>query len=278
LNADITSGSYVGYSKVRESEVGNGSKTYRFTSNEMTGFKNVIYRVPPEFINPSFSSLYHFDLCYYSREYGDPFNGYTTDIIPYSSSLANLAIGNSAIFSNIFTDNSYKRGKLLEESIYSETNQLLKQSTINYVENLVNTLTYYQGFTYLSDELAPGLPILPVPNDPTSATYVDFRPYLQLYTKGFVAVKKDIKISQFLINSKTTTIYDNGGNTTITENYTFKPNGAVSTYKTNTSDGDTFSKVYFYSQDASLSSEPQIGNLISTNVVGVPLKTEVIEE
>ena len=92
LNADITSGSYVGYSKVRESEVGNGSKTYRFTSNEIADYKNVIYRVPPEFLNPSFSSLYHFDLCYYSRESGDYYNGFITETIPYSSSLANLAI------------------------------------------------------------------------------------------------------------------------------------------------------------------------------------------
>jgi hypothetical protein len=70
--------------------------------------------------------------------------------------------------------------------------------------------------------------------------------------------------------------FDNSGSQNdVVYNYSYKPNGALSTSQKNTSDGDTVSNVYFYSQDTALFNEPQIANLITTNVVGVPLKTEV---
>ena len=257
LNVEITSGSYVGYSKVVEREIGNGSRELNFTSNNDPYYKNVIYRMSPQFLNPIYSQLYFDDLLYTLDQGGNQV--YRMD------GSNDWVVGNSAIFSNFFTDNSYKRGKLFEEKIYNESNQLIKKTSFSYNDNVINSFTFHQGFSHISNN--------PIYISPYSQNY--YETYLRYNLEAFVTVKKDYKISQFLPSSKTISYYDNSGNQNdVVYNYTYNPNGLLSSEQMTESNGDVSLKKQYYSQDPTLSSEPLINDLINKNIIGTPIKTE----
>lgn len=270
LNADITSGAYVGYSRVIESEVGNGKTEFLFTSNDLPGYENKIYRIAPHSFDPQYAQPYHHDVLFTGQV--DP----VTNEEAYKSDItSDYAIGNSAIYSDVFTDNSYKRGKTKEINIYNETNQLLKKVTFNYTDNVTNTYTFHQGFVQVDDNY-------PMSQFTTSAiingqavNIYDFRSYLQVCMEAFVIARKDIKIAQFQLTSTVTNTYDVLGNAnTQLMNYTYTPNGAVRSFQTTTSDGDSVGESYYYPQDSVMSGEANISNLVNSNVVSIPLKTE----
>lgn len=218
LNADITTGSYVGYSHVIESELGLGRKEFTFTSNDLPGFANEIkVRIPQMAID-------------------------VYDLIYSSSCMAGFIVANSGLGSNIFCDNSYKRGKLLEEKIFSDSNQLLRTKTINYQDNLINSNFYTQGFTQ------------------------PFRTESDENTIGaFVSAIKRFKIAQYLPVTETTTNYFSPTNfTTETANYTYNSDGFVKTIQNDLSNGSISKTEYFYPTEVvNVSSLP--GGTISLN-------------
>ncbi|WP_177762018.1 RHS repeat domain-containing protein [Flavobacterium sp. I3-2] len=157
MNEDITSGSYVGYSRVLEKEIGSGFTEYLFTSNNNQNYRDELERNLRW--NPSQTSL------------GS--NIYTC--------LSDFLIMNSGIGSRIFTDNSYLRGKLLEQNLYSDTNKLLHKTQIEYQIVTKNLYSFLQ----------------PV-NQGTHSSGV----------KHLMSVNKTYKASAFLPKSKNILHYD----------------------------------------------------------------------
>lgn len=240
LNEDITSGAFVGYSRVEVSEIGKGKSEFKFTSNESIGFSNKVLRLHPLEV-PTLISGHSDSYC-----------------------LSDFMIANSGLGANIFTDNSYKRGKLLEEKIYNESNQLLKQKNINYLDNLTNTFTFYQPFT-------------------KTWCNCDDR-----YGENFVNLltsRKDFKIAQFLKSNETTKTFDGFGNFIAeTTNYTYNTAGFLKTIENLSSNGDTNKTEFNYPTEVttSLNSLPgfQMGfsdNYFYRNFTFTHRKNDVIQ-
>jgi YD repeat-containing protein len=163
--------------------------------------------------------------------------------------MGDFIIANSAMGNNIFTDNSYKRGKLLEENIYNESNQPLKKTLISYSENLLNTYSFQSGVTY---------PVYT--QDPEAGLSSLFNS------------RKDFKIAQYLPATKTTSTFDALGmqNDEIT-NFTYNPYGFLITKEDIVSNGDSNKALYFYPQDTQMASEPFMSSLITNNIIATPL-------
>lgn len=228
LNADINSGAYVGYSRVIEYEVGNGRKEFLFTSNTLTDFQNKLVRLHPQ-VSPQIEGSLNHSFC--SSDY---------------------MIANSGMGANIFTDKSYKRGKLIEENIYNELNLPLAKTKIGYIDNIINTYSFYQPFTRLINLVS------------------EENNFLHLLTS-----KKDFKIAQYLPSTKTVSTYDtNGNHNDVTSILSYNQNGFLNSEQTKTSDGDYIKNQYYYPQDTQMSTEPLMNDLIGENIIGVPLKME----
>jgi len=235
LNEDITSGAFVGYSRVVEREIGKGSKELKFTSNT-TGFKNEIIRI--ESVASNANPIYNIE--------GDIYCG---------GGMGDMIIANSAMGNNIFTDNGYKRGKLLEENIFNESNQPLKKTVISYSENLLNTFSFQSGS------------VSPIYTTTDEGTY------------GLASLfnsRKDFKIAQFLPTTKTVSTFDTQLNQSDqVTNFTYNSIGLVATKVDLVSNGDSNMVQYFYPQDSQMSSEPFVSNLITNNIIAAPLDTQV---
>ena len=203
LNEDITSGAFIGYSRVIESETGLGRTEYKFTANSIPGFQDVMYRAKPYFAPDLYT------------------------INPNESCMTDFISANSAFATNIYTDNSYKRGKLLEEKIFNESNDLLKARTINYTDVDLGRYRIYQGF------------IEPVRNN----TDQNSRP--------FMTVRKDYQIRQYLPASETLISKDAAGNLKQEiANFTYNANGLLKSAETIASNNDTKKTQYYYPTDA----------------------------
>ncbi len=227
LNTDITSGSYVGYSRVIEREIGKGSKECKFTSNDLIDFKNYIHRYSPP-------------------EGNDIFNLYFAN--GYNNCISEFIIANSAMGTNIFTDNSYKRGRLIEENIFNESNQQLRKTGFQYSENLINTYSFQNGITF------------PYPDN----------------LSGLMTVEKDFKIAQYLPSKKTSSTFDAlGSQSDAVTNFTYNSKGFLTSKEDIISNGESNIVQYFYPQDTQMASEPFISNLITNNIIATPLDTQV---
>lgn len=227
VNKDITSGSYVGYSKVVEKEIGNGRIESYFTTNEVQDFKDYILRLYPQ-------------------------DGNVTTSLVSNACMADFIISNSGIESEIFTDNGYKRGQLLEELIYDETNQLLKKSKNEYTDN-----TYGQ-YQYIKPVTCP------------------IRSQDENYSLGhLINVVKKYELKNFLKTKETIYQYALGQSQTleINKDFTYNNNGVIKTEQVTASDG-TIKNKFFYANDSELSTEPYMSALVTKNVIGRPVKVE----
>jgi len=259
LNADLTIGSYVGYSRVTEREQGRGRTEFKFTSNELAGYKNVVYRISPQSLPSQLNQLYFDDLLYTGRvdQGGNP--EYRMD------GTCDWVIANSGVFSNVFTDNSYKRGKLLEEKIFDEANRIQKKTTLGYSDNILTSYKFYQGFAHITN--------FPVYISPYENNY--YETYIRTNLEAYVTVRKDIKISQFLVSEKTVETYDDFGNANVAAtSFTYNGNGLVAKSQASLGSSGTSEKRYYYPGDSQLSGEPNISELVSKNILGNALKTE----
>jgi YD repeat-containing protein len=164
LNADITSGSFVGYSRVVEKELNNGYTESLFTSSDMNGFGNKFHRVIPQFSADC----------------------YTLPIV--NNCITQFIIANSGFGSELFTDNSYKRGKLLDEKTFNESANLIKHAHYDYTDFPFGSYNYAQGF------FSP----IYTQNDDDN-------------TQGFMTVEKRYNVNQFLPTKEIITSYDDNG-------------------------------------------------------------------
>jgi len=264
LNAEITSGSYVGYSRVVELETGNGRKEYKYTSSDLPSYENNIYRMNPKYLSAEFNQVFFGDLLHEYDQYGNPrLDEYGNPEYRFDSS-SDWAISNSAIFSNLFTDNAYKRGKLLELNIYNEAGLPVKKTNVSYGENLSNTHVFHQGFVHLKT--------FPEYVNPYVQDY--YREYSTRNMEAFMIIRKEIKISNFLPSSTTVTNFLNGISSTSTTSFSYNDFGLISETSASTSTGDYNVNKYYYVTDTGMAVEPFSSNILSNNMTGVVLKKE----
>ncbi|MEO8234767.1 MAG: hypothetical protein ABI549_05080 [Flavobacterium sp.] len=274
LNADLNSGTYVGYSRVVESETGAGRKEFTFTSNDLTGYQNNIFRMPPPGLGPNYGRYFPDEFVNAGPLYVDPVTGEESiQSYQFSYERINFMIANSAISSDVFTDNSYKRGKLLTESVFNETNALIKKITRSYSDNIINTYTFHDSkVEYVN------APIVVVSeNGHHSGGHAIAQDCASHFCAiAFMVVRKDIKVAQFLPVSQTVSSYDaNGTNNNTTTSYSYTSNGFPSSVETRVNNGDINKKKYYYAQDSQMTSEPFVTDLIANNNIATPLKTEI---
>ena len=227
LNADITSGSYVGYARVVETEIGNGKNEFNFTSNQASAYQNVINRLHP-YLVPLFAN-----------------DGLEMGALRFCFS--DFIIANSGLGANIFTDNSFMRGKLISERIFSESGQLLQSKQTNYNYNLVSTYTFNNQITRIR-----GL-------GGDQDNFVTM-----------VVAQKDFKVAQFLPISVTNKYFDTNGNfVTDIKSFTFNSIGDIKTIQSSNSNGDSTKTEFYYPTDvtASLSSLPGLQMSNSDNAI-----------
>ena len=107
---ELTDGSYVGYSRIIEKEVGNGSTEY-------------VYYSPNDFPNESETIV--------------------NTGLPNSSQNSNYLINNSAFPSTTFVNNDIKRGKLVSKVVKSETDEKLSETINTYTYKVFDTVPIF---------------------------------------------------------------------------------------------------------------------------------------
>ncbi|WP_445456042.1 RHS repeat domain-containing protein [Flavobacterium sp. HNIBRBA15423] len=113
-NLELTNGSYIGYSRVKEFEVGNGYTIYEFNSPK------TIANIPSQIVTQS---------------------GYCTELTDANnSSCVNAMVLNSAYPGLGEVDNDYKRGKLINKEIYNSNNIKLLEEQFTYLNRDINSL------------------------------------------------------------------------------------------------------------------------------------------
>ncbi|MDM1072412.1 hypothetical protein HX001_07910 [Empedobacter brevis] len=117
INADLLTGSYVSYDKVKENLLGNGYNLYEFTSSK--NYPNQIK----------------------FNENGDRFVRYLNGT-KYNNCFKNFFAINGGLGNSIFTDNSFLRGKLTKLSVFDENNFLIK-NTENKYKIYTNSINKY---------------------------------------------------------------------------------------------------------------------------------------
>lgn len=229
LLEDITSGAYVGYSRVVEKNLHSTEHNrteYLFTSGKEQGFNNIHFKPHPSDAEQDMGEYLIGQL-----------NNYTC--------IADFLKSNTGMGSEVFTDNSYKRGKLLETNMYNDTNELVKKVKNIYQENLLNNNRYYSIVTGL-DHTA-------------SENNVNY----------MFAVMKNYKIVNYLLSSTETTEYFNTGNLTTVESYTYNNNATVKSMSNINSTGETILTNIYYPNDVSSISSLPGGNITSNQLNAV---------
>jgi hypothetical protein len=110
---ELTSGGFVGYSRVLEKEIGNGSTEYTYSSPK------TIPNTPE--VRTSLSS--------------GPYDA------PNNSSCTSALINNNAYPAIAYIDNDYRRGKLIQKKIYNNTNTLLVNEVNTYVPRVLSSIS-----------------------------------------------------------------------------------------------------------------------------------------
>ncbi|MFY0482310.1 hypothetical protein ACI6PS_06850 [Flavobacterium sp. PLA-1-15] len=242
LNADISIGAYIGYSRITEKEVGNGYKEFKFTSNEEPDNRNLIQRTNEGYVTQT-----------------------TTVSNTYNCSMANFLILNSGIGANIFTDNSYRRGKLLEENIFSEAGGWVQKTHFTYAD-------YTNGNYQFSQPI----------NRPVQSYSVENN------VVHLLTAFKYIKASNYLPSQKTVTSFDGSNEYQIVENYTYTDYGMVKTKALTDNGGVDIQKTTFYYPKDVVSTNSLPGGILtfaeltsllamknaSHNYISVPLQVD----
>lgn len=201
LNEDIAIGAYVGYSRIIEKEIGNGYKEFKFTSNEESDNKNLIQRT------------------------NEPYIAQTT--VPETGNcMANFLILNSGIGAHIFTDNSYKRSRLLEENIFSESNTLVQKTKFIYTD--------YTNGSYLFGQ-------------PISRPIQSLNPDDNI--RHLLTAIKTIKVSNYFPSEKTVTFFDGSTEHKTIENFTYTNYGLIKTKALIDSNSDIQKTTFYYPKD-----------------------------
>ena len=219
-NKDIMdSNPFVIYSQVKIEEIGKG-----FTVNNYTSYFDFTDTYP----NSVFSTIGNVDISNYSSHVAD------------------------GLLTNLYTDNSQKRGLLLKSEIFNDNNSLIKKTENEYLTNTISTYPTYDCYVTLHAR--------PAYNDQSSG----------LIFKRDLNIEKNLlsksKISEFLngqsLEKEIIYSYDN---------YSFQ----TSKVKQLNSPTETIETNYFYPNN--LASEPYTNDLISKNMVSTPLIKKVLK-
>ena len=219
---DITSGSYVGYSKVIEKEIGQGRRELKYTSNDTFEYRDKIYRLDGN------------DIFYVGYNY-----------VSCCSCLSDFVVTNSGLGSEIFTDNSFKRGKIVEENIYNEANVLLKKTINNYQNFEQQNYIFWQPTTY--------------PKNTTSENNIG----------TILSSKKKYKVANFLLTNKTETEYlNNSGVISKLSSYVYNDKGLITDFTENIIGADVKNTKIYYPNNATTTSSLPFGNITSNQLLG----------
>jgi len=230
LLEDITSGAYVGYSRVIEKKdysTGNYHTEHLFTSGNEYSFKNKHFKPHP----------YDAEQATEDQLIGNLSN--------YGVCIADFLKSNTGMGSEIFTDNSYKRGKLLETNMYNNMNELVKKIKNTYQENLFGNNRYYSVVTGLDHTFSEN-----------NANYM-------------FAVMKNYKIASYLLSSTKTIEYFNTGNLITVVNYTYNNNSTVKSISNINSTGEEILTNIYYSNDVTSISDLPGGNITNNQLNAV---------
>lgn len=201
LLEDLTSGAFVGYSKVTEYEVGNGRKEFEYSSNNIPGFENKIQRIPGNWAG---NQIYNMS--------------------SYMQCMDQFMITNSGFGSELFTDMSFKRGKLLKEKYFNENGIIIKDINYSYEENLFDVISFNQPTNKIKHEIeSPGY---------------------RLIVSG-----KEYKIANFLLKDKETKLYDGVNEFITNEEYSYNDYGFIKSLKITDSKGDLRETKFYYPSD-----------------------------
>ncbi|WP_127019798.1 RHS repeat domain-containing protein [Flagellimonas beolgyonensis] len=127
---ELTTGSFVGYSKVVEKEVGNGFTEYHFTSSKNNG------NIP---------------------EGRTPTNGHQIFSVQNSYQCSDAIINNSGYPSITYQNNDYQRGKPIYKKVYSESNVLLKSEDFGYLDKVYATQNLQKNVRIRATEYSTGI-------------------------------------------------------------------------------------------------------------------------
>lgn len=122
INADLLTGSYVSYEKVKENLLGNGYNLYEFTSSK------------------NYPNQIKFD------ENGDRYVK-TQSGVGNEECLTNFLVLNGGMGNSIYTDNSDLRGKLKKISVFDQSNHILKK-TENIYQTYINSTNKFRSPIY----------------------------------------------------------------------------------------------------------------------------------
>ena len=218
---ELTSGSFVGYSRVLEKEVGKGYTEYKYSS------PNSHPNTPEVRITGS----------------------HPTNTSHNNSSCIPKLISNSAYPSIAYTDNDYKRGKLLERKVYNNSNSLLVKEVNTFVPRILSSLTLQKDLNI---------------NAANEAFYV-------------IDVSSSIPVAQDLQTQSVKTEYLSGG-TTVTTNQTTYDASYPFPIETKLIDGSrTITSKFYYPHSSGTSSNAYMSNLRSQNRYSELVKFENYE-
>ena len=225
---DITSGAFVGYSQVTEKEIGQGKKELKFSSSETPEYKNKIYKIHP----------------YETSDEENYISVYGTNQGTRFTCISSFLKANSGFGANIFTDNSFKRGKLISENVFNEDGILLKKIINTYQNFEYQNFSYYQPITF------------------------PWHVQSENNTGVLFACKKKYKVANFLLVDKTETDYlNNNGVISKVSNYVYNDNGLITDFTENIIGGDVKkTKIYYPNNVTNISSLPY-GNINNNQLI-----------
>jgi hypothetical protein len=223
-NIELTNGAYIGYSKVKVYEQNKGYTIYEYSnpnSNPNTSADMIISSV--HFQNPISN---HYKKIYYDNGKLD-----------------------------LFFDNDIFRGKLIKESIYDQSNILLKNTDYQYTSKEFNKKTVFAYFKLIiPDEYGS--------NDPTIG-----EPSSQSYQYG------DLKQRRNLLTNVIETEYFNGIAKTKSKSYVYDNNYSLVKAENITDNLNTYRNEYYYPFDANVQNDYGMSDLLLNHRKGEKVLT-----
>ncbi|WP_445432319.1 hypothetical protein [Chryseobacterium indoltheticum] len=182
------------------------------------------------------------------------------NLYPSTSSLVDIP-KNSSYPSGIFVDQNIKRGKLLENSVYDNLNNILSRDMYSYEERIYREYNNLFKKTFINS--------FTVGTSGISGTIYNF--------------SIPVKENNYLLKSKIEEKYYNSKIVSQTKNYFYENvnNNFLTKETTINADNNQYKKVYQYPQDLRHGDQPQqniapyqsLPYMISQNMIGIPLIT-----
>ncbi len=230
IEADLTKGNYITYSRVIERESNGGYSVSRFISNDING--NGYERTEPT---------------------QEQLNSFT-----HQACGANSIINNSAYGLSFYTDNSFKRGQLIDKKFFDQNARLKKEIINHYSENEdLDTDRYTKRFFQLRRRSDGGS---------------------QLHDyENIIDVSKSYVKNTFKLRSTTTVDYTDNGIISTDKHYDYNDIGMLSSIRSEIDANKTATEKYTYANDIRYQ-EYGLLKLLETNYLSYLIESEKIVE